>query len=191
MKYIKKVSVTPVASNTGTIINSFSTSDDKTLNAPSIAAVEGYVGGEETVSYTNLKVKGYANGAIGSTSATGRITFRKRHGMVFADITSGSVYTESFLLFFNNDDTPFKIPDKFVPVSSSNQNIPEKITCFTNAQTNNKEIAAIHFQNKLTSNDVLVHDGLTAYVESLNGTGGTWNTNLYFRHKTYYMADTI
>ena len=42
MKAIKKVAVTPVTVNDGTIINSFSTSDDKTKNAPSINAVENY-----------------------------------------------------------------------------------------------------------------------------------------------------
>ena len=40
---IKKVAVTPVAQNTGTIIDSFSTTDDKHTNAPSINAVENYV----------------------------------------------------------------------------------------------------------------------------------------------------
>ena len=43
MKAIKKVAVTPVQTNEGTIINSFSTTDDKTKNAPSINAVETYV----------------------------------------------------------------------------------------------------------------------------------------------------
>lgn len=40
---IKKVQVTPVTPNTGDIIDSFSTLDDKTTNAPSINAVENYV----------------------------------------------------------------------------------------------------------------------------------------------------
>lgn len=42
MKTIKKVAVTPVTPNTGDIIDSFSTLDDKTTNAPSINAVENY-----------------------------------------------------------------------------------------------------------------------------------------------------
>lgn len=40
MKTIKKVAVTPVTPNTGDIIDSFSTTDDKHTNAPSINAVE-------------------------------------------------------------------------------------------------------------------------------------------------------
>ena len=40
MKILKKISVTPLAHNGGDIIDSFNTSDDKTINAPSIHAVE-------------------------------------------------------------------------------------------------------------------------------------------------------
>lgn len=40
MKLIKKVAATPVPPNTGDIIDSFSTSDDKHTNAPSLNAVE-------------------------------------------------------------------------------------------------------------------------------------------------------
>ena len=40
MKTIKKVAVTPVTPNTGDIIDSFNTTDDKHTNAPSINAVE-------------------------------------------------------------------------------------------------------------------------------------------------------
>lgn len=43
MKRIKKVSASQLMSNTGTIINSMSSGDDPTLNAPSISAVKGYV----------------------------------------------------------------------------------------------------------------------------------------------------
>lgn len=40
MKAIKKVAVTPVQVNNGTIIDSFNTSDDKHTNAPSLNAVD-------------------------------------------------------------------------------------------------------------------------------------------------------
>lgn len=40
---IKKVAVTPLPENSGTIIDSFNTSDDKHTNAPSLNAVENYV----------------------------------------------------------------------------------------------------------------------------------------------------
>lgn len=43
MKTIKKVSVTPVQSYTGQIIDSMTTSSSKTTNAPSINAVENFV----------------------------------------------------------------------------------------------------------------------------------------------------
>ena len=42
MKAMKKVAVTPVAVNNGTIIDSMITTDDHHTNAPSINAVEGY-----------------------------------------------------------------------------------------------------------------------------------------------------
>lgn len=43
MLAIKRVAVTPLPHNEGKIINSFDTNDDKTINAPSIQAVENYV----------------------------------------------------------------------------------------------------------------------------------------------------
>lgn len=43
MKYIKKVSVAQLQSNTGTIIDSMSSGDDHHTNAPSIDAVKNYV----------------------------------------------------------------------------------------------------------------------------------------------------
>jgi len=39
MRYIKKIGVTPMAKNEGKIIDSFDTSDDKHINAPSLQAV--------------------------------------------------------------------------------------------------------------------------------------------------------
>lgn len=50
---IKKVEVQPLDINYGKIIDSFSTTDDKTKNAPSINAVEEYVG---SVSFPSEKI---------------------------------------------------------------------------------------------------------------------------------------
>lgn len=55
MKKIKKVAVTPVTHNTGDIIDSFNTSDDKHTNAPSINAVEQKIGTVQTATITATK----------------------------------------------------------------------------------------------------------------------------------------
>ena len=51
MKKIKKVAVTPVTPNTGDIIDSFNTSDDKHTNAPSINAVEQKLNDKQSKAY--------------------------------------------------------------------------------------------------------------------------------------------
>ena len=51
MKYIKKISATPLPKNKGMIIDSFDTSDDKHKNAPSLNAVKQYIN-------NNCKVNG-------------------------------------------------------------------------------------------------------------------------------------
>jgi len=55
MKTIKKVAVTPVTPNTGDIIDSFNTTDDKHTNAPSINAVETKMGTVQTATLTATK----------------------------------------------------------------------------------------------------------------------------------------
>lgn len=55
MKTIKKVAVTPMQENTGTIIDSFNTSDDKHTNAPSINAVEQKLSTVQTATVTATK----------------------------------------------------------------------------------------------------------------------------------------
>lgn len=55
MKTIKKVAVTPVTPNTGDIIDSFNTSDDKHTNAPSINAVETKMSTVQTATVTVTK----------------------------------------------------------------------------------------------------------------------------------------
>ena len=49
---IKKVAVTPVQTNNGTIIDSFNTQDDKHTNAPSINAVENYIETQKSIVQT-------------------------------------------------------------------------------------------------------------------------------------------
>lgn len=55
MKTIKKVAVTPLQENTGTIIDSFNTTDDKHTNAPSINAVEQKLSTVQTATITVTK----------------------------------------------------------------------------------------------------------------------------------------
>lgn len=55
MKTIKKVAVTPIQENTGVIIDSFNTSDNKHTNAPSINAVEQKVSTVQTATVTATK----------------------------------------------------------------------------------------------------------------------------------------
>lgn len=55
MKAIKKVSVTQIADNTGVIIDSLNTTDDKHSNAPSIEAVNGGLAGKANTSHTHTK----------------------------------------------------------------------------------------------------------------------------------------
>ena len=58
MKYIKKVSVSQLSSNTGTIIDSMNSADDPTTNAPSIHAVKEYVPNNTTNYSTTEAVVG-------------------------------------------------------------------------------------------------------------------------------------
>lgn len=55
---IKKVAVSPIPRNEASVIDSFDTTDDKTINAPSINAVENYVGEEiaETKAYVDEQI---------------------------------------------------------------------------------------------------------------------------------------
>lgn len=54
MKYIKKVSVAQLESNTGTIIDSMTSGDDHHTNAPSIDAVDNFV--EDTLTPVNYTI---------------------------------------------------------------------------------------------------------------------------------------
>lgn len=53
MKTIKKVAVTPVTENSGQIIDSLNTSDDRHTNAPSIQAVNGGLAGKSNTSHNH------------------------------------------------------------------------------------------------------------------------------------------
>lgn len=59
MKYIKKVDVTQLVTNTGTIIDSMSSGDDQHTNAPSINAVKNYV---ENYSTTEQRIGTWTDG---------------------------------------------------------------------------------------------------------------------------------
>ena len=63
MKYIKKVDVTQLISNTGTIIDSMNTQDDQHTNAPSIDAIKNYIDNIVTTKHTwNLIAEHYNTG---------------------------------------------------------------------------------------------------------------------------------
>lgn len=59
MKYIKKVDVTQLVTNTGTIIDSMNPGDNQHTNAPSIDAVKNYV---EKYSTTETKIGTWIDG---------------------------------------------------------------------------------------------------------------------------------
>lgn len=59
MKYIKKVDVTQLVTNTGTIIDSMNPGDDQHTNAPSIDAVKKYV---ENYSTSETKIGTWIDG---------------------------------------------------------------------------------------------------------------------------------
>lgn len=76
MKAIKKVAVTPATQNTGAIIDSFNTSDDKHTNAPSLNAVETKLT-EVNTAIAQCVAKGdiaVVTGTISLTDGTGNTT---------------------------------------------------------------------------------------------------------------------
>lgn len=69
MKAIKKVAVTPVTQNTGSIIDSFNTSDDKHTNAPSLNAVDTRLLTDEgNISALQTAINGKQSTALSGTS---------------------------------------------------------------------------------------------------------------------------
>lgn len=83
MKYIKKVSVAQLQSNTGTIIDSMTSGDDPTTNAPSIHAAKDYVDNK-------VDNKGYAfdYGSVTSEDTNTGTTFKK-YGSTITITTHG------------------------------------------------------------------------------------------------------
>lgn len=67
MKRIKKVAVSPLPVNEAKVIDSFSTTDDKTINAPSINAVENYTYNKSSV-YTKTEANNLLNTKVSNTS---------------------------------------------------------------------------------------------------------------------------
>lgn len=84
MKWIKKIAVTPVTPNTGDIIDSFSTTDDKTKNAPSIRAVEAKISTELN---TFQKVTTTATGVSTNTNQHITIQFKRIVNTVFVHLS--------------------------------------------------------------------------------------------------------
>lgn len=61
-----------------------------------------------------LRAKGIMNnGEISETSSSARLHFRKRNGMILAVIQIAPINTEGNILLFNEDNSPFSIPEKF------------------------------------------------------------------------------
>lgn len=81
MKTIKKVRVTPVTPNTGDIIDSFNTTDDKTTNAPSINAVENFVSDKFSVVTGTLSIDGSTSDIATLNYPTG---FNKNNSVVIS-----------------------------------------------------------------------------------------------------------
>lgn len=87
MKLIKKISATPVQENTGAIIDSLNTSDDKHTNAPSINAIKTYIDNEinnvET-DFTNTQT-----GTITTTKSDINFTlkFKRNMNVVTVNVT--------------------------------------------------------------------------------------------------------
>ena len=75
MRAIKKVEVVPLDVNYGKIIDSFDTTDNKSNNAPSINAVETYVGENltnyDTSTEVDTKIDTVANELSGEITSVG------------------------------------------------------------------------------------------------------------------------
>ena len=98
MKYIKKVSVAQLQSNTGTIIDSMNSGDDPTTNAPSIHAIKTYVDRKERKSLysvyntnqtsTSTTMRAYGNALTVTTTGKPLIVIMTSAGYV----TGGNIY---------------------------------------------------------------------------------------------------
>lgn len=103
MKYIKKVSVSPIPEISGAVIDSFNATD-KTTNAPSINAVENYVT-EANNNVLAQTLHGISGGKVGNANDMKTIGIHR-----ISDSTDNTNFpTESgngVLIVFTNGDGP-------------------------------------------------------------------------------------
>ena len=89
---IKKVEVQPLDINYGKIIDSFSTTDDKTKNAPSINAVENYVAStsfpNEKIAVINEEVTIPANEGVYTHYINFPTGFTKHNSVILSTMTN-------------------------------------------------------------------------------------------------------
>lgn len=189
MKTIKKVAVTPIQENTGVIIDSFNTSDNKHTNAPSLNAVEQKVGGLiETESETiSIKVRGSnSDKTINmNTSVNGTLIFNKRCGIVSLRTFIGQIATYDTLFLYNSDGTAFTIPEKYKTIRT----YPKTIDNYNNSSSSQLIIAHMATE-KVILNDQVIFEGTYIDFRNTDGLGQAVNGNLYYTEELIYMAET-
>lgn len=99
MKYIKKVSVSELENNTGTIIDSMNPGDDETVNAPSINAVKNYF---ETIDFSSSV-------SLNETPLNARF---QKSGNVITINYQGEYKTNA------NNDLIFTLPEGYRPLNN-------------------------------------------------------------------------
>lgn len=189
MKTIKKVAVTPIQENTGVIIDSFNTSDDKHTNAPSINAVEQKVGGlieteSETIMIT-VRGRNYDGTINMNASRTGSLIFNKRCGVVSSYFFIGPIATYGMLFLYNSDGTAFTIPEKYKTIRT----YPETIDNYNNSSSGQLIIAHMA-TGEVVLNDQVIFEGTYISFRNTDGLGQEVNGNLYYTEELIYMAET-
>lgn len=98
MKYIKKVSVAQLQSNTGTIIDSMNPGDDHHTNAPSIDAVKNYI---------DSVVQSIWTGNVYTKQSSTSLSTTLESGKLYAFVVKGnsSNYTETIPFIFDENGT--------------------------------------------------------------------------------------
>lgn len=189
MKTIKKVAVTPVTPNTGDIIDSFNTTDDKHTNAPSINAVEQKVSGlieteSETIMIT-VRGRNYDGTINMNTSTNGTLIFNKRCGIVSLRTFIGLIATYNTLFLYNSDGTAFTIPEKYKTMRT----YPKTIDNYNNSSSGQLIIAHMA-TGQVTLNDQVIFEGTYIDFRNTDGSGQSVNGNLYYGEELVYMAKT-
>lgn len=145
MKYIKKVAVTPVTPNTGDIIDSFNTQDDKHTNAPSINAVEDYV---ENYSTTEKRIGTW----IGKPLYRKIITVPALPNNSDMYVKYDETYTVVKLdVYIEDPSAGFKFK---LPLVSSNTNTV--IGCYIMTQTHQIGIRTFNDKTSFTNNYAII-----------------------------------